>query len=209
MAKNTKGPKWITFTGQSGCGKGTAAEIAKRLCKAKGIKVITMSTGDNIRTATETNTYIAKKMPEINNQGKRQEAPVSFALDFNQLLKKVTENSIIIAEGSPRSVEQFEYMQKIVPSFIPQLKVIEVLADEKMCFKRLWERTKKDKRIDLSVKGKPGVPSRYKIKTKMSWWNNVSFPLMHTIQNANMYYVVGNIGTLKELEEQIKEILFS
>ncbi len=198
----------IAFTGQSGCGKGTLAGMAEELQRERGMHILTISTGDQIRNCIQSDTYIARRMALIHNAGKRQEPPVSFALDFEKLWKEVTANTIILQEGSPRSVEQFEFMQKIVPSLIPRMKIIEVRAPDEICLDRLWKRTERDKRIDLSCDGYPGVPSLDKIRDKMNWWTDVRDELIEKVEAAGVYYSIYNIGTLEEVRAKLKKVLF-
>lgn len=201
-------PVWIAINGQSGSGKGTVAEIVERLLKKAGIQIVVMSSGEQIRNCISSGRYIGKNMAKANNKGKLQPAVVSFAFGFKTIDEETTEHSVIIQEGSPRSVEQLNYMLSIIPDLIPRLMIIEVIADEERCKQRLIQRTKTDKRLDLSKDGEPGVPDMVKIATKMNWWTRARKKIMRRVKKADVYYSVTNNGNLEDLELQIKKILF-
>ena len=204
MTDLDKLPLWLCFTGQSGAGKEEVIKISSRLLKGKGVDIVSLSSGNQIRECIATGTYMAKRMKEINDQALLQPAAVSFALTFMELVQKVTENTCIIQEGSPRSVEQFEYMLSVYPRLIPNLKIIEILTDEQLCKQRLIERTKKDLRSDLTTNGEPDLA---KISTKMAWWNETRVKLVEKMKQAGVYSYVENNGTLEELEKKLEVLL--
>lgn len=204
-----KFPHWVAVIGQSGSGKGTVAELLKKIAEEAGLSILSISTGDEIRKCLETKTYFSEKMRAINDSGKRQPNLIAASLWLNKMFKELQEGQHILLEGAPRYVEQFKMMQSLVDvGYIDSLKVLEILTPENICLERLAERTIKDKRLDLSIEGQPGMPDLEKIKTKMQWWTDDRDLIVQSVQESGAYLSIENTGTVKDAEDQLRELFF-
>jgi len=204
-------PDWLAVVGQSGAGKGTVAKILLELYKQAGLEVMHIDTGTVIREAISKDTYFARKMHSLNIQGKRQPNFVAASLWFNKMFNELKENSLVLHEGSPRYEEQFMIMKSLVDTgYFNSLKVLEVITSPEICADRLFMRTKRDKRSDLSVDGKPGIPDLEKIKTKMDWWTADRDGIITAVKASQMYLsVYNNEDTTDQLRAELEEIFLA
>jgi adenylate kinase family enzyme len=204
MKSNSTLPQWLVIIGQSGSGKGTAASILANWYKNASLSVLQISTGDLIRNGIDTKTYLSQKMKLINDVGLRQPAIIaaSFWLEF--LLKNFKQDQYILHEGSPRSTEEFAMMHSLVEiGYISSMKIVEIQLPDKECHQRLANRTKQDKRIDLSLDNHPGVPDLDKIYTKLFWWSSNRKDIVDAAKEAGMYINIQNTGSVEDLEKSL------
>lgn len=197
----------ITITGQSGAGKNIVKEKLIEIFNESDISFLSLSSGDLIRRCTESDTYFAQKIKSINDVGALTPEFVADTLVLNEILSSYKQGQIIIIDGGPRSVREVQNLHAWVASgFFDSLKVIEVLAPENICRNRLIERTKIDRRIDLSIDGKPGVPSIEKIQNKMSWWTSAEDEIRKYLDHYGFYTSINNNGHIDSIKENLHKI---
>lgn len=197
-------PQWLIIVGQSGSGKGTAAKIVHDWYTKYSLSVLELSTGDLIRDCIQQKTYLTEQMERINDACLRQPAIVAASLWLTHLFKNLKPDQYILHEGSPRSVEEFEMMLSLTKiRYVSSMKIIEIVSSDESCRKRLYERTKQDKRKDLSLEGEIGVPDLDKIDIKLRWWTNNRDEIIRAAKRAGVYIQIENVGTLQDLENKL------
>jgi len=200
-------PKWIVIMGQSGSGKGTAAQIIEDYLATFSLPALRVGTGDEIRNFISEDSFTSRNMAKINNQGLRQPPLLAASLWLNSFVKHYSGEEIIIHEGSPRSVEELTMMLSLSKAgYFGPLLTIEVHASDAECKKRLSERTILDKRADLSIDGEPGNPDINKIETKLAWWNDVRPEIIAMCKQENCYVRISNSKNLKALYMHIEKL---
>lgn len=184
-----------------------ASNFLKPWYEKSGISFLEISTGDLIRKTIETETHISQEMLRINKAGLRQPPIVAGALWFSEIISKLHPGQRIIHEGSPRSAEELQMMLSLIEiNYLSSIKIVEIESDsDALCLERLIERTKKDKRIDLSVDEKPGVPDIGKIKRKLSWWSDNRDEIVQAAKKAHVYIRVRNTSTPQAFESVLAE----
>ncbi len=194
-------PELLVITGQSGAGKGTVTKILSRLCLERDIPIVKMGTGDAIRIACEKDTYLFNKMRKLHNTGEKQPGFFALGLWFIAIGNIMREGNLNILEGAPRSERQVEDLVELIEcGYFSSLKIVEVIAPNRICKKRLIARTKKDKRSDLSIDEKPGIPDVRKIRRKMAWWNERRARIVRTAKKAGIYLQIDNSGKKQNTE---------
>ena len=201
-------PQVLAITGQSGAGKGTAVKRILMLCKEAGISVCYMSTGQLILDCIATGTHMGQKMDSLNSQGKLNPYFVMTSLLFNEIVKKYQKGQFLLLDGIPRTEEAVKILHHWMElGFIESLQVIEIVANDPLCEVRLIERTKRDKRKELSVDGNPGVPDLIKIRNKISWWTANKDEIRRLLILHGIYNSISNEGSIAEFEDQLEELL--
>ncbi len=192
----------VLIIGQSGCGKGTLVSFLKEFAQLHGKQLCIVSCGDCVRKAADLGTHIAEKMKKINNQGKRQPGFIVTGFIFNELLTSLKEDQYAIIEGMPRDPNQFRDMYRLLKiGYFKSMQVVEILANNRLCYKRLAKRARQEKREDLCVDGQPGVPDINKIKTKMDWWDKSKGKIIQAVMD--------NKGTLDEFRDNLRALFIS
>jgi adenylate kinase family enzyme len=67
-----KTPKTIIFIGNSGCGKGTQANLIEKVLKEKGEKVFHLEIGGEFRDLLNMTTHTAKLARKVSEKGELQ-----------------------------------------------------------------------------------------------------------------------------------------
>ncbi len=206
--KTKKIPRYICLTGQSGVGKSTFVKFLLEFLQSIGESVYHINTGDVMARYSNGNSRFAPIVKESYINAKLQPNALVISACFQEIEKNTTENQIIIHEGMPRQPGQFPLLKQLCDfNRLGPIGVIEIVASEKKCRERLVERTKKSGRIDLSVKGKAGVPSMHKINRKMNWWSINRDTIIGEIPSSDLYTIC-NEGTISELLQQPQKAFF-
>ncbi|MGB4192180.1 MAG: nucleoside monophosphate kinase [Rickettsiales bacterium] len=124
------------FLGAPGSGKGTQAAV---LVKSKGC--ITVSTGNLLRSCVEQNNEIGKKVKATIAKGFLVSDEIVNALIDDFFLKNQDNNSSIILDGYPRSLEQAKALDVILSKYKTQIdKVLYFEVSEDTIIKRITGR---------------------------------------------------------------------
>ena len=122
-------PLTLIFLGLSGCGKGTQAELLKKhLEKRDGKKsVLYITTGKEIRHFCKKESFTSILTKETTSQGKLLPNFMAIWAWSHKLVNKITKNSHVIFDGSPRSIQEamimddichFYHRETMIPLFI-------------------------------------------------------------------------------------------
>ncbi len=204
MEKSFQLPDLLTITGQSGAGKNTAEEI---IAEVHPDHVFCVSTGPLISDYSKSNKIFSKAIHTLNVAGKLSPTFFADALVIGQIMNLPWQEKrrLIILNGGPRKMDQLKQLLEWKASgLFNSIHTLHVTANEELCANRLFERTKVDKREDLSVDEQPGVPDWQKIKTKMEWWSSAKDEIIQNLAFHGMYLTVNNDGTIDDLRRQIK-----
>lgn len=114
-------PLTLLLTGRSGCGKGTQADLLRGyLEKNTEGPVLYVYAGDKMRELVEKETSLTSKLAkEIMMSGKKQPDFLAVWSWSNELVAKLTEDTNLIIDGSPRTAieakvldEAFEFYKR-------------------------------------------------------------------------------------------------
>lgn len=207
--RQEKIPQWLAITGQSGSGKGTAAQILKEFCEKEGQSVLHINTGDLFANQSKNNTYLSRKITEINNQARISPKLISSSFYFQFMYENLNDGQIIIHEGVPRQIGQFDLMMELVEyGIIDSLLILEIRVPDDICRDRLIKRTSEDLREDLSIKNNLGVPDLNKIDTKLAWWTNNREKILDEIRFPVNFISIPNSGSIENLKSALKDLFF-
>ena len=116
-------PYNIVFIGRSGCGKGTQAELLKKLLEKKSgpQNVLYVYTGAHLRELTKHPEFLAARLLDEKILKPGEKAPDSLAIwaCTTELIHGVTKTNHIIVDGSPRTTleaqtldEMFDFLDR-------------------------------------------------------------------------------------------------
>nr|WP_267915899.1 adenylate kinase [Borreliella garinii] len=117
----------LVFLGPPGSGKGTISKIISNEFKYHHI-----STGDLFRENILNSTTLGKEIKKIVEKGELVPDLITIKIVKNKI-KAIEKNDNFILDGFPRNICQAEALDK----FLPNVKIINFLINEKLIIKRL------------------------------------------------------------------------
>lgn len=117
----------LVFLGPPGSGKGTISKIISNEFKYHHI-----STGDLFRENILNSTALGKEIKKIVEKGELVPDLITIKIVKNKI-KAIEKNDDFILDGFPRNICQAEALDK----FLPNVKIINFLINEKLVIKRL------------------------------------------------------------------------
>ncbi|MFC1491793.1 adenylate kinase [Nitrospinota bacterium] len=114
----------IVLLGPPGAGKGTQGT---RLSKVHGIPEI--STGDMLRKAVADGTVLGKKVQEIISEGKLVPDDLILSVIEERISEEDCQQGFIL-DGFPRTIEQAEALEEVLPDSVDVTVYLNVSGDE-------------------------------------------------------------------------------
>ncbi len=142
-----KKPLNFAFLGIAGSGKGTQVELLMKYLKDNGITddIIHAYLGQEFREIAKTDTATSHIIADIVNEGKMVPNFFTDAVFLNLLIPRLKEDTFVITDGYPRSVEQsltFERTMHFYSRDLIHVIYIKVSKDE--AIRRMKLRNRKD-----------------------------------------------------------------
>ena len=161
-----------------------------------------------MREYAQRNTSLGREVRKTLNHGDRLPLPFTGELIRDYIRENQGKYDHFFLHGTPRYVEHcdmiYDFMAK--DDYVRSVMILEPLAPDHICRPRIVERTKQDKREDLSVDGHPGVPDDAKIDRKMRWWTDVEDTIRTRAQKLGIYQSVRNDQDEIFLKNQLCEL---
>ena len=199
----------LFLTGQGGAGKDTIAKIVNKICAELGIPVLNIHVGTLIAQYAKSEKFLSAKIGVINNAAKLTNSDFADAMVLNAIMQAENKPWFILINGGPRKPEDVDTAYRwSLSGHLGVVKVLESIAREETCTYRISERTKIDKRPDLSIDGQEGVPDEGKIQTKLNEWSSKREEIVRKLVLYDMYMSIQNDGIdLATLEENVRKII--
>ena len=135
------------FYGIVGSGKGTQVELLSKYLKENKISedVVSTSTGNEFRKLIEGGSYTASKIKTIIEKGFLQPNFLTISLFTNILTRDLKENSVLIADGFPRTIEQSEAFENMMKFYErDEVKIVYIELGKEEAIKRMKLRGRED-----------------------------------------------------------------
>ena len=175
-------PQTFIFFGIVGSGKGTQVELLEKYLKENKISddVFALSTGSLYRKIVESNTYTGNIIKTSLEKGFLQPNFLTISLFTSSLISSMKENTILMADGFPRTIAQSEAFESIMKFYNrDNVHIVYIELDKEEATKRMLLRGRSDdneegiaKRFDEYIENV--VPSMNYFKDKLGY-------TMHTI----------------------------
>jgi adenylate kinase family enzyme len=173
------------FLGQSGAGKGTQVKKVLEWLKSQNKPVLYVAMGDEVRRMIQKlpeDNFFKNNMKHIDDKGELQ--PPAFPLHFflNKFIYNYKPGQIIIIDGSPRSLKEFElWSDLVIKGYLPTPNVINIDVSDEECIRRL----KKDPR------DRTDTQKEESLKTKLDWYKSVRSLISAGVQGFRIVTVNG------------------
>jgi adenylate kinase family enzyme len=170
--------KFYIIIGRSGCGKGTQAELLKKVLEEKGApKVLHVTTGGGFRKFGESGTYSANLSKDITHTGGLSPEFLAVWNWSNIFIENVTGEETIILDGAPRRVMEVEPLHSAIHfyGFSNHATVIYLDVSENFALARIAERNRED---DNTLEN---------AKRKMTWFEEDILPILDVYSHDPRY----------------------
>lgn len=184
-------PQTIIILGRSGSGKGTQAELLKKMLAP----CLYIYTGDLFRELSEADTLAGQKIKATLAGGGLPQEWLAAFLWQRELIYGVHGNENIIIDGSPRRLDEAEEMDKVLEWLDRKnIKVLLVDITEDEAVKRLLKRGRADDSEDA-------------IRARLAWFNTEAGLAIEYYEKSGRLIRIDGLGTIEEIHERIKAAL--
>ncbi|MFY9493225.1 MAG: nucleoside monophosphate kinase [Minisyncoccia bacterium] len=185
-------PQTIIILGRSGSGKGTQAELLKKLLEP----CLYIYTGDLFREMAGTEIIAGRKVKEILKVGGLPPEWLASFLWQRELvdgLRSGLENVII--DGSPRRLDEAKEMDEVL-NWLGRTDIKPILVDitEDEAVGRLLLRGRSD-------------DTEESVRARLDWFNTQTIPAIEYYEKSGRLIKVDGMGTVEEIHERIKQAL--
>lgn len=172
----------ILLIGPQGSGKSTQAQALAKL-----LNIPKISTGDILREIAKEDSEEARKIRQIQNEGKLVD-DATIAKIVEERLKENDTASGFILDGYPRNLSQKDLFE---PAFD---KVIYLKVPDEELMQRLLKRGRAD-----------DTPES--IKMRLDLYNGQTQPLLAYYRNLGILVEIDGLGSIEEIQDEIKKSL--
>lgn len=181
----------IIILGRSGSGKGTQAELLKKLLEP-GLYIYA---GDLFRELSEFDTVAGKKIKADLETGGLPPEWIAAFLWQKELVYGIHGSENIIIDGSPRRLDEAKEIDEVL-NWLDRTNIKVVLIDitEDEAVKRLLKRGRAD-------------DTEESIRSRLSWFNTETMPAIEYYEKSGRLVKVDGLGSVEEIHERIKQDL--
>lgn len=147
ILKNLNREYVIMITGQAAAGKGTLATNILEACPIEFRPKSFVSTGGLFRDQqSRCSPDMYKRIQEINDAGKLQDPSTAAALAIIEVRRIWEENSLLIMEGSPRTVKETKILYPyLINTIRKKIFLVHLTIDDDLAIERILERNEKER----------------------------------------------------------------
>lgn len=185
---------FFIIIGRSGSGKGTQAQLLKKVLTEKGFgKVTHVTTGEAFRAFIKRDNHIARLAREINDKGLLQPEFLAVWNWSNIFIDSVEENETVILDGAPRKPFEVEILHSAI-TFLGYKNPIVIYLDtaESVSREHLIKRGREDDKGDV-------------ITRRINWFDTDVLPAIELYTHDPRYSLIHVNGdqTIKEVHNEI------
>lgn len=194
-------PYTFLFTGRSGCGKGTQAELIKKYLEENDKRsILYVYAGEKMRKLTEENdSFTAKLANEIMISGGKQPDFLAVWAWSNDFVEKLEKDMHLIIDGSPRTVTEAMILDETFV-FYKRENIKPIILD----VSREWAK-------DKLLKRKRTDDTEEKINNRLDFYEKyVRFIIdYYEDQSKNKIIRINGEQTIEEVHQEIMRKVFN
>ncbi len=188
-------PQTFIFIGRSGCGKGTQADLLKKLLKEKDPngEILYVETGNNFREFIKGDKYSNKLSAEIYKNGDRQPDFLAIWMWAHVVLNEFKGTEHLFFDGTPRSLPEAMALTTALEFYNRKGIVIDINVSREWSIERMKARGRfDDSTEELMIK-------------RLNWFDRDTSPAEAYFRANNNYTVIGLNGerTIDEIHNEI------
>lgn len=190
--------KTIIFIGNSGCGKGTQADLIEEGFKKSGEKVTHIELGSEFRDFLSMSTHTAKHAHKISQEGKLQPEFLAIHLWAKILNLYYNDNKHLILDGTPRTLREAHVLDGALKFYnIEKPIVMYIKTSDETARSRMLLRKRKD-------------DTEEKIQNRLKWFNLEVKKAVEFFQDSDYYDFIEIDGEkgIDKVHEEISEKIF-
>ncbi len=186
--------KTLIFVGNSGCGKGTQADLLEKKMKSLGEEILHIEIGSQFRNLLSMTTYTAQQAQNVAAQGLLQPEFLAVHLWADTLNLHYSPEKNLILDGTPRTLREASVLDAALKFYgIENPIVIYTNVSRETAEERMLSRGRKD-------------DTKEKIKNRLDWFKRDVMPVIDFFIN-NDYYQYIEIDGHRSIEEIHQDIL--
>ncbi len=189
--------RFFIIIGRSGCGKGTQADLLKKVLEEKGAeKVLHVTTGGGFRKFAENDSYSAKLSKEISLTGGLSPEFLAVWNWSNIFIENLIGGETVILDGAPRRLMEVEPLHSAIHfyGYHHHATVIYLDVSENFALARIAERNREDDNTEE------------KSKLKMEWFEKDILPIIDNYSHDPRYTFI-HIKGEQSVEDVHKDII--
>ncbi len=189
--------RFFIIIGRSGCGKGTQADLLKKVLEEKGAeKVLHVTTGGGFRKFAENDSYSAKLSKEISLTGGLSPEFLAVWNWSNIFIENLIGGETVILDGAPRRLMEVEPLHSAIHfyGYHNHATVIYLDVSENFALARITERNREDDNTEE------------KSKLKMEWFEKDILPIIDNYSHDPRYTFI-HIKGEQSVEDVHKDII--
>ncbi|MBI4156006.1 MAG: nucleoside monophosphate kinase [Candidatus Zambryskibacteria bacterium] len=189
-------PQTFIFIGRSGCGKGTQAELLKKLILEKDpqSKIFYLETGASFRQFVTGEKYSNKLANEIYKKGDRQPDFLAVHMWSHVLIADFKGTEHAFFDGICRSLPEAMVFTTALEFYNRKATIIYINVS------REWSEAR------LLARGRDDDKSREEIKKRLDWFDRDSYPAVEYFKSNDRYDVL-DINGEQTIEKVHREIV--
>lgn len=190
-------PKTIIFIGNSGCGKGTQANLLEKILKNRGEKVFHLEIGAEFRDLLNMTTYTAKMARGISERGELQPEFLAVRMWANLFNLYYSPEKNVIIDGSPRKLGEAKILHEALKFYgVNNPVVIYISVSNEIAKERMLSRGRKD-------------DTEAKIEGRLKWFETDVMKSIEFFKDHRFYEFIEINGEQKidKIHQDIKNAL--
>ncbi len=182
------------FIGRSGCGKGTQADLLKKVLELRGKRVLYIETGDEFRNFITGEQFANKRSKEAYEKDERQPDFLACFMWSKAFIKDFEGKEEVMFDGTPRSLPEAKILETALTFFGFNKKfIIHINVSKDWSQDRLLARGRSD---DATIQ---------KINKRLAWYDSDVLPAVEHFKTTPLYSFVSVNGeqTIEKVHEDI------
>lgn len=187
------------FIGQSGCGKGTQADLLERRLEEidPARSTFHLETGDKFRELVSGRSHTSKLAKKIMDDGKLEPPFLAIHIWSHLLIESYKGNQHVIIDGTPRAFAEVAALDSTLDFYGWKPHVLFLKVSD------TWARTR------LSERKRADDVEKSDVDNRLKWFHDTVMPVIDHLRSSSAYtfHEINGEQTIEEVHREIREKL--